>query len=79
MKAKTSKDNDLEFSKLQNKFIKATDVLNEKYTENLDINDNYYKNNWVKLPCIEGIYFYGVNSEYLLENYGKYLSLAYRQ
>ena len=32
-KAKKSEDNDSEFSKLQMKFIKATDVLNEKYVE----------------------------------------------
>lgn len=61
------------------KFIKATDVLNEKYVENIDINNSYYKNNWVKLPCVEGSYFYAVNSEYLREKYGKYLSLAYNE
>ena len=61
------------------KLIKATDVLNEKYADNIDINDSYYKNNWVKLSCVEGIYFYAVNSEYLLEKYGKYLSNAYRE
>ena len=78
-KAKYFKDNDLEFSKLQMKFIKATDVLNEKYVENIDIKNPYYKNNWVKLPCVEGSYFYAVNSEYLLEKYGKYLSPAYNE
>ena len=77
--AKTSKNNDLEFSKLQTKFIKATDVLNEKYIENIDINDSYYKNNWVKIPYVEGSYFYAVNSEYLLEKYGKYLSTSYKE
>ena len=77
--AKSSQNNDLEFSKLQMKFIKATDVLNEKYIENIDIKDSYYKNNWVKMPCVEGSYFYSVNSEYLLNNYGKYLSPAYRE
>ena len=78
-KAKKSKDNDLEFSKLQTKFIKATDVLNEKYAENIDTKDPYYKNNWVKLPCVEGSYFYAVNSEYLHKKYGKYLSPAYNE
>ncbi len=78
-KAKKSKDNDLEFSKLQMKFINATDVLNEKYADNIDINDPYYKNNWVKLPCVEGSYFYAVNSEYLHKKYGKYLSPAYNE
>lgn len=78
-KAKKSKDNDLEFSKLQMKLIKATDVLNEKYIENIDINDPYYKNNWVKIPFVEGSYFYAVNSEYLLNKYGKYLSEAYNE
>jgi len=77
--AKTSKDNDIEFSKLQTKFIKATDFLNEKYAENIDISDIYYQRNWVKLSCIEGIYFYGVNSEYLIEKYGQYLSSAYNE
>lgn len=67
-KAKKTKDNDLEFSKLQMKFINATDVLNEKYAGNINIKDSYYKNNWVKLPCIEGSYFYAVNSEYLQKN-----------
>jgi hypothetical protein len=76
--AKSSKDNDLEFSKLQTKFIKATDVLNEKYIENIDPEDAYYKNNWVKIPYVEGSYFYSVNSDYLLKKYGKYLSSAYR-
>ena len=78
-KAKNSKENDSEFSKLQMKFIKATDVLNEKYTENIDINDPYYKDNWVKLPCVEGSYFYAVNSGYLQKKYGKYLSPAYNE
>lgn len=78
-KAKKSKDNDLEFSKLQTKFIKATDFLNEKYAENIDTKDPYYTNNWVKLPCVEGSYFYAVNSEYLREKYGKYLSPAYNE
>ena len=78
-KAKTSKDNDLEFNKLHTKFMKATDVLNEKYIENLDINDSYYKNNWVKISCIEGSCFYAVNTEYFLQKYGKYLSSAYQE
>ena len=78
-KAKASKDNDMEFSKLQTKFIKATDVLNEKYTENIDPDDTYYKNNWVKMPYVEGCYFYAVNSDYLLEKYGKYLSSSYNE
>lgn len=78
-KAKTSKNNDLEFSKLQTKFIKATDVLNEKYTQNIDPDDTYYRNNWVKLPCVEGIYFYAVNTDYLLKKFGKYLSPSYNE
>ena len=77
--AKSHKDNDLEFSKLQMKLIKATDILNEKYIENIDVNDPYYKNNWVKIPFVEGSYFYAVNSEYLLNKYGKYLSGAYNE
>ena len=77
--AKTSENNDLEFSKLHMKFNKAADILNEKYAENIDIHDAYYKNNWVKLPCVEGTYFYAVNSEYLLDNYGSYLSDAYKE
>ena len=77
--AKTSENNDAEFNKLQTKLNKATDVLNEKYADNIDINDQYYENNWVKLPCVEGTYFYSVNSEYLLEKYGKYLSNAYNE
>lgn len=78
-KAKKSKDNDLEFSKLQIKFIKATDVLNEKYIENIDPENPYYRNNWVKVLYIEGCYIYAVNSEYLREKYGKYLSPAYNE
>ena len=78
-KAKNSKDNDLEFSKLQMKFIKATDVLNEKYIENIDSENPYYRNNWVKVLYVEGCYIYAVNSEYLLEKYGKYLSPAYNE
>ena len=72
-----SKDNDIEFSELQKKFIKATDILNEKYADNIDIDDLYYQNSWVKLSCVEGIYFYSVNSEYLIQKYGQYLSPAY--
>ena len=79
MNAKTSKDNDLEFSKLQMKFTKAMDILNDKYIENIDPNDAYYKNNWVKIPFVEGSYFYAVNSEYFLKKYGKYLSPAYNE
>ena len=78
LNAKTSANNDIEFNKLHMKLIKATDVLNEKYIKNIDINDNYYKNNWIKIPCVEGSYFYTVNSEYLLNNYGQYLSDAYK-
>ena len=78
-KAKNSKDNDLEFSKLQTKFIKATDVLNEKYIENIDPENPYYRNNWVKVLYIEGCYIYAVNSEYLSEKYSKYLSPAYNE
>ena len=78
-KAKNSKDNDLEFSKLQTKFIKATDVLNEKYIENIDPENPYYRNSWVKVIYVEGCYIYTVNSEYLLEKYGKYLSPAYNE
>ena len=78
-KAKNSKDNDLKFSKLQTKFIKATDVLNEKYIENIDPENPYYRNNWVKVLYVEGCYIYAVNSEYLLEKYGKYLSPAYNE
>ena len=78
-KAKNSRDNDSEFSKLQTKFIEATDVLNEKYAENIDTNDSYYKNNWVKLSFVEGTYFYAVNSEYMRDKYGKYLSPAYNE
>ena len=78
-KAKNSKDNDLEFSKLQTKFIKATDVLNEKYIENIDPENPYYRNSWVKVIYVEGCYIYAVNSEYLLEKYGKYLSPAYNE
>ncbi len=78
-KAKNSKNNDLEFSKLQTKFIKATDVLNEKYIENIDPENPYYRNNWVKVLYVEGCYIYAVNSEYLLEKYGKYLSPAYNE
>ena len=78
-KAQKSKDNDLEFSKLQMKFIKATDVLNEKYIENIDPENPYYRNNWVKVLYVEGCYIYAVNSEYLLEKYGKYLSPAYNE
>lgn len=77
--AKNSKDNDLEFSKLQTKFIKAADFLNEKYPEKIDITDIYYQRNWIKLSCIEGIYIYAVNSEYLLEKYGQYISTSYRE
>ena len=77
--AKISKENDVEFSKLQTKLIKATDVLNEKYAENIDISDTYYQNSWVKIPCVEGIYYYAVNSDYLLKMYGKYLSSAYKE
>ncbi len=78
-KAKSSENNDLEFNKLQMKFIKATDTLNEKYSGNIDTKDTYYQNNWVKISCIEGIYFYSVNSEYLQEKFGKYLSPAYNE
>ena len=78
-KAKNSKDNDLEFSKLQTKFIKATDVLNEKYIENIEPENSYYINNWVKVLYVEGCYLYAVNSEYLCEKYGKYLSPAYNE
>ena len=78
-KAKKTKDNDLEFSKLQTKFIKATDVLNEKFIENIDPENPYYRNNWVKVIYVEGCYIYTVNSEYLLEKYGKYLSPAYNE
>ncbi|MBR6126166.1 hypothetical protein IKQ21_00615 [bacterium] len=78
-KAKNSKDNDLEFSKLQMKFIKATDVLNEKYAENIDIKDPYYKNNWIKLLNSEGSYYYIINYNYLYRKYGQYLSFAYKQ
>ena len=78
-KAKKSKDNDLAFSKLQTKFIKATDVLNEKYIENIDPENPYYRDNWVKVIYVEGCYIYTVNSEYLLEKYGKYLSPAYNE
>ncbi len=78
-RAKTSKDNDIEFSKLQMKFIKAADVLNEKYAENIDIKERYYKNNWVKLSCVEGSYFYAANFGYLREKYGEYLSPAYNE
>ena len=78
-KAKNSKDNDLEFSKLQTKFIKATDVLNEKYIENIEPENPYYRDNWVKVIYVEGCYIYTVNSEYLVEKYGKYLSPAYNE
>ena len=78
-RAKISNDNDLEFSKLQTKFIKAMDVLNEKYIENIEPENPYYRNNWVKVLYIEGCYIYSVNSEYLLEKYGKYLSTDYNE
>ncbi len=78
-KAKFSKNNDLEFSKLQTKFIKATDVLNEKYAQNIDPDDVYYRNNWVKMLYIEGCYVYAVNYNYLLEKYRKYLSPSYNE
>ena len=78
-RVKTSKNNDLAFSKLQNKFIKAADFLNEKYPDKIDITDIYYQKNWIKLSCIEGIYIYAVNSDYLLEKYGQYVSSAYKE
>lgn len=76
---KNSKNIDAEFSKLQMKFIKATDVLNEKYIDKIDINNPYYKNNWVKISCVEGSYFYAVNSDYMLKKYGRYLSPSYNE
>lgn len=65
---KSSNDKDLEFNKLQTKFIKAADVLNEKYADKIDIADIYYQNNWIKISCVEGIYYYAVNSDYLQKN-----------
>lgn len=74
--ASFSKNNDLEFSKLQKKYIEAINNLNEKYYDNIDPNDSYYKNNWVKILGSEGSDYYEINYDYMIKKYGKYLSPA---
>ena len=71
------KNNDVQFSRLQKRYSEAIDNLNEKDYENIDSNDSYYKNNWVKLLNSEGSYYYAINYNYLHQKYGKYLSPAY--
>lgn len=71
------KNNDVQFSRLQKRYSEAIDNLNEKDYENIDSNDSYYRNNWVKLLNSEGSYYYAINYNYLHQKYGKYLSPAY--